>query len=359
MILNSYSHRTYFTMLIQLRFMKTTSYHFCKLVLISCILLCFFTTSAQVKADYGKVGTVIYQNQFMAYGKEPAAIAFEKNVRKVSDFFLSESAIMKNRKGFDLKIITYGARWNHTTAEWAIHPVKPYQYGLRAELSFLFQLFLHNGGKWTTEPPNMRLYINETETGGHGGMINEGDESSELKKYFYVSPLVKEIAPGVHYYNCPANSCGQLVVFNPNQPPYWLPVTVRELTKAKLNFYKNGSQSDKAVYDYIKPLVDAMSEEELSAPAHYGSDDGILNVNGKGQGLQIMRFNPAYWNKALPASAIQYITIPYNQFGLNCGNDDCWQYSREEYYRANGHIEFWQEIPHEIHLHRLADMIQK
>ena len=39
------------------------------------------------------------------------------------------------------------------------------------------------------------------------------------------------------------------------------------------------------IYDFIKPLIEKMSVTELSSPAFYGSDDGILNVNGMGDGL--------------------------------------------------------------------------
>lgn len=335
--------------------MKTT-----KQMLHVLLLFCLpFFGSAQVKVDYNKIGTYKYQAQFMAFAKNPDAITFAKNVRKISDFFIENSFTMKNRKGFDLKIITYGVRWDNNAAEWTIKPVKPYQYGLRGELAFLFQLFLTNGNQWTVEPPNMNLYINETETGGHGGIINEGEVQSELKKYFYVSTLAKEIAPGVQYFNSLTNTSGQIVVFNPKRPPFWLPVTVRELTQAKLKYYKNGSQSDRAVYDYIQPLIEGLSEEELNAPAYYGSDDAILNVNGKGQGLQIMKFNPDYWDRTLPPSAIQYITISYNEFGYNCSDESCWNSIKEAFYRSNGHVDFWQEIPKELPLEKLADLIDK
>ncbi|HCN12325.1 MAG TPA: hypothetical protein PKC37_04335 [Kaistella sp.] len=330
-----------------------------KILIISLAFNSFYFLNAQVKVDYNKVGAYKYQLQFMAFSKHPDAIAFEKNVRKISDFFITNSETMKNRKGFDLKMITYGARWNDRTAEWTIKPVRPYQFGLRGELVFLFQLFLTNGNQWTVEPPYMKLYINETETGGHAGLLNDGEANSELKKYFFVSTLRSEIAPGVHYYNSLTNTSGQIVVFNPKRAPYWLPVTVRELTQAKLNYYKNGSESDKAVYDFIKPIVDAMGEEELNAPAFYGSEDAILNVNGKGQGLQIMKFNPDYWDRTLPPSSIQYITIFYNEFGYNCADENCWKSKKAEFYRDNGHSEFWEEITKEIPLEKLGNLIDK
>ena len=116
-------------------------------------------------------------------------------------------------------------------------------------------------------------------------MLNEGKEGSLLAELFPVFPLVKEIAPGVRYYDCEARTCGNIVVFNPERPEYWLPVTVREVVQAKLKLYKD----DQGLFDFVKTLVDKMSEVELNSPAFNQSDDGILKVNGKGEGLRLDR----------------------------------------------------------------------
>ncbi|MFV0605822.1 MAG: hypothetical protein ACK5NK_08290 [Niabella sp.] len=86
-------------------------------------------------------------------------------------------------------------------------------------------------------------------------------------------------------------------------------------------------------------------------------NDLTINVNGKEQGLQIMKFNPDYWDRSLPQSSIQYITIAFNKFGYNCADENCWQNKREEFYRNNGHIEFWEEVTKEIPLEGLAALI--
>ncbi|MFT3843495.1 MAG: hypothetical protein QM725_00430 [Lacibacter sp.] len=300
------------------------------------------------KVNFSPLSPQLYSNNILEY---------EKNVKELINFFLQQSVILNENKGFDLKILLSS---NETcNSQTGKRIIKPWQYGLQSELRFLFEMLLPNEKKWTVEPPTWSFYINQTETGGHGGLYNDGDESSFLKQLFLVFPFVKEIAPGVHYYNCPAQTCGQIVVFNPARPNYWLPVTVREVVQAKLKFYNTDKEGDKAVYNFIKPIAGAMSEEELNAPAFYGSDDAILNVNGKKQGLQLMRFNPAYWDQSLPVSAIQYFTIAHNEFGYNCFNIQDWEKSKEEYFRNNGHMEFWQEIPRSVDLSRLATFIQK
>lgn len=189
------------------------------------------------------------------------------------------------------------------------YKIQNYNYAYRCEMDFAFQLFIIENGKetkWTIEPPHYEIDINNTEA-GHGSNFDIG----ELTGLFVVFPLVKEIAPGVRLYGD-----GNLIVYNPNQPEFWIPLTVREAVNAKLDFYR---KDDKSIYDFIKPLVDKMTEEELDAPAYYGSDDAILNVNGKQDGLQIMRFNKDYWDQSLPRTSIQFIRLwyrPENEFDM-------------------------------------------
>jgi hypothetical protein len=60
----------------------------------------------------------------------------------------------------------------------------------------------------------------------------------------------------------------------------------------------------------LKQEIAELSAEELAAPAYLGHNSHfVLKANGKRQGYQIMRFNPDYWDKTLPPSAIQFMTF--------------------------------------------------
>lgn len=306
---------------------------------------------AQTNTKYltEKQGIYSFKNNISYKGAD--YITFGNNVKILSDYFCKNIPLMKANKGFDLSATLFGI--------WDDEYIKsPGNYGIRGELNFDFQLFLEeNGkaGKWTVEPPHWAFYINNTES-GHGGMIKEGNEGSFLKELFLVFPLVKEIAPGVRYYDCEERTCGSLVVYNPDNPPYWLPVTVKEVVDAKLAFYK---KDDIAIYEFILPIVSKMSEEDLNAPAYYGSDDAILNVNGKSEGLQIMRFNPAYWDKKLPSSAIQFFTILYSEYGNANKSKDDQQNVETEYLKNNGHSNYMQAVLNTLILKDLAALITK
>jgi hypothetical protein len=268
---------------------------------------------------------------------EAEVAAFNKNLANLAEWFHQNVPLLANTKGFDLSAVAFGI-WDDD------YKKNPTNYGMRSEMNFDFQLFLSSGGKWTIEPPHWNFDVNNTES-GHGGMNKEGTAGSFLNSLFTVFPFVKELAPGVHYYDCENRTCGSLVVFNPNRPDYWIPVTVREVVKEKLVYYK---EKDKMIYDFIKPLIDKMSEQELNSPAFNLSDDGILKVNGKGDGLQYMRFNPDYWDKSMPPSAIQFLTFYYPQRS---------QEETDEFFTNNGHPIFGDVILCSIKLEELEGLI--
>ena len=66
----------------------------------------------------------------------------------------------------------------------------------------------------------------------------------------------------------------------------------------------------------LKELKDELSripEDELNSPAHSGHDSNIVfRFNGRTQeGQPLVKFNPDYWDRTLPASAIQLMTFWY------------------------------------------------
>lgn len=260
-------------------------------------------------------------------------IDFEYNLFSVAEWFHKNIKLLAEPKGFDFETTFYGM-WNDE------YKTRDYNYAYRSEMDFAFQLFIVENGKktkWTIEPPHYEIDINNTEV-GHGSNFDIG----ELKGLFAIFPMVKEIVPGVRLYGD-----GNLIVFNPTRPDFWIPVTVREVVNAKLSTY---AREDKSLYDFIKPLVDKMTQEELDSPAYYGSDDAILNVNGKQDGLQIMKFNKNYWDQSLPKTAIQFIRLWYRPAD---------EFDTEEHIKNNGHPHYGQLLMNELPLNELITLIKQ
>lgn len=250
-------------------------------------------------------------------------LAYRKNIASLAEWFRQNHPMLKNPKGYDLRALTTYVWGDYTTKSEA-------EYGIPAEVGFLFELFDSKGGRWTSEPPQYRFSVNNI-AGGHGGWYMQPEifqedgsrvDASKISKvmekqrrlceYLCVSPLKEQPVPGVNIYETYPGGPVKIVVFNPDRPAFWLPVTVKEIADASLEYYSllQKMEMDRMLFAELKKEIEKLTPEELAAPAFLGNDSNIvLRVNGKGNGIQIMRFNPAYWDKTLPQSAIQFMTF--------------------------------------------------
>jgi len=89
----------------------------------------------------------------------------------------------------------------------------------------------------------------------------------------------------------------------------------------------------------------------LNAPAYSGGDDPVVKVNGKKDGLQIMRFNKDYWDRSLPVSAIQFITMWY------LPHDEATM--QEFISNNNGRPDYARLVMDELPLNELGGLIRK
>jgi len=253
----------------------------------------------------------------------PENLAFRKNVADLAEWFRQKVPMLKNPKGYDLRALS-----TYVWGDWKTK--SDTEYGIPAELGFLFELFYADGGKWKVEPPQYSFDINNIAGGHHGWYYkpesyNNDGTSYDLSKesavekaraklcsYFPVFPFKEQAARGVKVYEETPGGRAQIVVFNPDRPPYWLPVTLKELADASLEYFAlfNKIEIDRMLFNQLKQEIAELSPEELAAPAYLGHDSHfVLKANGNEQGLQIMRFNPDYWDKKLPPSAIQFMTM--------------------------------------------------
>lgn len=312
---------------------------------------------AQKSSDFlpEKPGKWSYASNIKIPGAE--VVAFNKNIANLAEWFHQNVPILSDPKGFDLDVCAYGI-WDDK------YKLQSCNYGQRGELNFNFLMFLSNGGQWKVEPPHWSFDINNTET-GHGtnsnlpGWDNTKDPESfekqmnkaaaDLNDLFRVFPLVRDIASGVRLYGD-----GKLIVFNPDRPPFWIPVTVREIANMKLAYY---SLKDKILLPELKEEIAKLTDTDLNALAYSGNDELFaLNVHpeledkNREEGGQIMRFNPDYWDQSLPRSAIQFMTFYFPERS---------QVEAEEFFTNNGHPIIGDVIMKSIKLEDLAGLIMQ
>lgn len=324
--------------------------------LIMAIILCLtsFTIQAQKIYQPEKPGSWTIMNGMDACDGKVDKAAFTKNLIAITEWFHQNHPMMKSPKGFDAKIELWNSCHNESHK-------RPCDYSTYGEVNFNFQLYsIENGreGKWIVEPPHWKIRINSAWSGhgsNFGGLdgfrVQIDDPRLEpaldnaverISNFFCVFELEKEFTSGVRLYKD-----GSLVVFNPDRPEYWIPVTVKEVVEAKMNYWKI-KPDDKMVYDYYVSEYRKFTSEELNSLAYEGSEDGIMDVNGKKIGLQIMRFNPEYWNRSLAKSEVQFMTMYYTKMN---------EAEVEEYFKNNGHPDYCQLMMNSIKLEDLSGLI--
>jgi hypothetical protein len=318
------------------------------------LTILYSSAFAQKSAEYlpEKPGKVILNQYSMNVADE-----LHLNVKQVAEWFIQKTPVLANPKGFDL--------WVYFTGYWNDkYKLQPGNYGRRGELNFDFRIFYKEGGQRTIEPPHWSFEINNTEYGHASnsnlpGWDNTKDPESlekpmdkaaaDLNDLFRIFPFVREIAPGVRLYGG-----GNLIVFNPDRPPFWIPVTVREVANMKLAYY---SLIEVHLLPYLKEEIAKLTEEELNAPAFSGNEElFVLDVHPElddktnENGGQMMRFNPEYWDRSLPPTAIQFMTLYYPERS---------QAEKDEFFKNNGYPIFGDVVMNSIKLEELSGLIMK
>jgi hypothetical protein len=63
-----------------------------------------------------------------------------------------------------------------------------------------------------------------------------------------------------------------------------------------------------AVYDMILQEYESFSDAEIQKQAFSSPVYGISGINTKGDGNQVVRFNPECWDRNLPVTSVQFVS---------------------------------------------------
>lgn len=218
---------------------------------------------------------------------------------------IRKNPVLSDIKGFNGRARIYNVVCNPLTS-----------YGVPARISFEFSSFFKNKNGEVVfnsiEPPCWSLFTNQLYPIDAGFSTNIFDRE---KCFFTVSLNKRTLMPGVDIYG---DEC--IVIYDPSKPDYWLPVTVEEAFSAARDF--NNKEKDPVAASYLKQFLDSeyaeFEKSDLSKPAYFGGNLSRVSA-APGMGGQdslfprIMKVNPAYWDKRLPKSAIQFITFHSTQ----------------------------------------------
>ncbi len=290
------------------------------------ILLCFqsfLTLNAQDMSPLGsKPGTfeilsrTDYAMPECGFSNEEMTANFER-VKEIIEV-VRQNPVLNDIRGFT------GRARLHTMSMTCKRDV---WYGVPVRVAFeICSYFYNKEGKVvynTIEPPSWSLCTND--------FIPGWSDIFDMEHSYFTIPLRKEtLEPGIDVYDGE-----RWVVYNPDRPPYWIPVTVEEAFKAAREFA--AKETDEIAASYNKQFLDAewaaIPEEGRQKPAFFGG--GLSRVSASpgygGQDSifpQIMKVNPAYPDRTLPRSAIQFMwfTSVQNKQYMKKKLDECLEY---------------------------------
>lgn len=335
------------------------------MLLVILFLLPGNSINAQTKFKWmkDKPGKWIYK--YNINNKSTDEIQFKKNITDVAEWFHQNISLFNKPTGYNLDVYISGSWDEHFKLSHSY-------YGLTAYINFSFQLFDKDGKPWIAELPSASYYNYPVINGlsGSGSWIgtigqfdyfNESKHDTKLEKaidmaaskldeMMTIYPLKEEMGPGLHKYDCQAGG-HFVVVFNPDRPDYLIPVTLRELSEAYLNYYKlfQTLEIDRMVYTELKKEIASLSEEELNGPAYAGHPSNIVfRQSSDKRNLPIMRLNPEYWDKSLPPSAIQLMVFWNPEFS---------EQQMEEHFERFGYPIHSQMLVNQINWQEVSNLL--
>ena len=245
------------------------------------------------------------------------------NFERIKDIVavVRQNPVLSDIKGFN------GRARIHTMSMTCKRPV---WYGVPARIAFEFSsFFLNKEGKVTfntIEPPSWSLYTND--------LIPGWSDIFDSKYGYFTVPLKKEtIDPGIDVYDGE-----RWILYDPERPPYWVPVTVEEAFNAAKEFISR--EKDQFTASLNKQFLDqewaAIPASDRNKPAYFG---GGLSRVASSHGFEgqdsifpmIMKVNPEYLNRNLPKSAIQFMWFSSvrNKQYMKKQLDECIEYRKK------------------------------
>lgn len=235
---------------------------------------------------------VDYANSSCGFSKSEMTV----NLQKITDLVktVRQNPVLSDIRGFEGRARIYNVNCEDKGG-----------YGIPSRISFEFCSWFRqkNGTEAynSIEPPEWSLIINKLKPNTNRWHFSSGDFLGD--KNFFTIPQKKEtVDKGIDMYD---GEC--FVVYNPNRPPYWLPVTVDEAFSRLREYWKkepNKTLQDQML-DYLEADYAAIPVTERGKPAHQ-----CCNLSGIGSdpdSPSIVKINPEYWDRSLPKSSIQFI----------------------------------------------------
>lgn len=258
----------------------------------------------------------VYTHWDCGFTKAETAANYQKIIGITDQ--VRKNPVFINQKGFECETYVFAKNC----------PGK-FGYGIPSEIRFGFGDWFMDKGQpkyykieppsWTIQVNNLNYFASSSYSSGTSkptekpkdGFNYEKWESigAKLKECFYIPGAREELRPGVDRY-----SSELVIVYNPERPPYYLPVKFREMAEWLIGYWK--LHPDKFQSDMIAGMMEAeyakIPENERDEWAYNNTYDErcpTLQITPIRGDQPVVRLNPEYWNKKLPRSSIQILAF--------------------------------------------------
>ncbi len=230
--------------------------------------------------------------------------------------YLGSQAVAQNPVGVTLEVKSR-TTYNHYDHE--LYPVKPTER-VKAEVFVPFcSLFLKNGKVEAAcdEVPYIDVITNDErevfESGMNYDQLDDKQAVNQYKEMFYLPGKLLDLGSGVFLYNWYYKN--RLVVARSDRP-LWLPVTNREYIERTMIYYKASLKEGKInqmAMDLLIAEIASIPPEIMSLPCYVDRNAGLtlteIVVNGQVSEFPVYKLNPDYFDKTLPRTAVQLVTM--------------------------------------------------
>jgi hypothetical protein len=230
--------------------------------------------------------------------------------------YLQSQPVAQNPIGVTLEVKSRTA-YNHYDHEQ--YPVKPSER-VKAEVFIPFCSLYRKNGKVVAdcdEVSSIDVITNdETKVFEPGMNYDQLDDKQAVKQYkelFYLPGKLLDLGNGVFLYNWYYKN--RLVVAR-NDRPLWLPVSNREYIERMMVYFaasfKEG-KSTQMVMDMLKAEIASIPAEIMGLPCYVDRNAGLpvteIVITGEISEFPVYKLNPDYFDKSLPRTAVQLITM--------------------------------------------------
>ena len=250
------------------------------------------------------VGGTDYVSSECGFTKAEVTANFERIKAVVTS--VRKNPVLSDIKGFDGRARIYNVGCDEDG-----------KYGVPSRISFEFASWYRKKDgtevRGFIEPPEWTMIINRLKPTANRWVFS-ADEIAGDRRYFIVPLDKKTVEKGIDVYG---GEC--YVLYNSDRPPYWLPVTMKEVYVGMIESFKNERDTiaSKYMIDLLTKEYAAIPESEMNKPAYYGGGQPIGGISTIANFPPIVRVNPAYWDRSLPKSAIQFFffrSIPNKEY---------------------------------------------